>query len=233
MSRFLFRSYETSIDSAYIIRTKNNKISEYYADRCVESCKAVNMSYKLWDAFDGTGEEQIVIPNHSIDCSYMHILKIMDNYLTKAEVAIALSHISLWLHCAKIDKPIVILEHDSVMINKFDAMPGYNTIVYLGCIEWAKKGWPMMNIPLHGSDGPNKHFILRAHAYAIDPAVAKNMLAQTLKMGIYAPLDEMMYADLYNICHDGLYAYDEDSKSTVQNRPTDTRTIVKNDNLDF
>lgn len=90
-----------------------------------------------------------------------------------------------------------------------------------------------MDIPLHGSDGPNKHFILRAHAYAIDPAVAKNLLAQTLKMGIYAPLDEMMYADLYNISHCGLYAYDESSDSIVKNRPKDTRTTIKNDELLF
>ena len=59
------------------------------------------------------------------------------------------------------------------------------------------------------------------------------MLAQTLKMGIYAPLDEMIYADLYNISHCGLYAYDDESKSTVKNRPTDTRTTIKNDDLSF
>jgi GR25 family glycosyltransferase involved in LPS biosynthesis len=231
--RHLFRSYDTAIESAYILRLKGNADSESYAARCAESCKNIGMTHRLWDAFDGTTDADIVIPEHSQNCSYMSILKIMDNYMTKGEVAIALSHISLWLHCAKIDKPIVVLEHDALMTRRFERMTGYNTIVYLGCIEWAKRGWPMMDIPLHGSDGPNKHFILRAHAYAIDPAVAKNMLAQTLKMGIYAPLDEMMYADLYNISHDGLYAYDEDSQSTVRNRPTDTRTTVKNDDLSF
>lgn len=231
--RYLFRSYDIGIESAYIIRLKDNSASESYAVRCAKSCDSVGMPYKFWDAYDGTKSGEIVIPEHSRECSYMSILKVMDNYMTKGEVAIALSHISLWLHCARIDKPIVILEHDAVMVKKFERMKGYNTITYLGCVEWAKHRWSMMDIPLHGSDGPNKHFILRAHAYAIDPAVAKNMLAQTLKMGIYAPLDEMMYADLYNIGHDGLYAYDEQSVSTVRNRPSDTRTTVKNDDLSF
>lgn len=231
--KYLFRSYDTLVESAYIIRLKNNALSEKYATRCANSCDTVRMPYKFWDAFDGTRTGEILVPDHSTNCSYMSIMKVMDNYMTKSEVALALSHISLWLHCAKIDKPIVVLEHDAVMVKKFESIKGYNTIVYLGCAEWAKHNWPIMDIPLHGSDGPNKHFILRAHAYAIDPAVAKNLLAQTLKMGIYATLDEMMYADLYNISHDGLYAYDEESSSTVINRPSDTRTTVKNDNLSF
>ena len=161
----------------------------------------------------------------------MSILKIMDNYLTKAEVACALSHISLWLHCAKLDKPIIILEHDAVMLKKLEEFPGFNTILYLGAIEWAEEGWPIMQIPLHGSDGPNKHFICRAHAYAIDPIVAKNLLATTLKMGIYASLDEMMAADLYHISHVGCVAYDKPSTTTISARPKEGRRVTKNDDL--
>lgn len=231
--RYLFRSYDVSVESAYVIAIRGNETSESLARRCVESCHAVGMPVQTWDAFDGTRPGDIVIPSHSAECSYMSILKVMDNYLTKAEVALALSHISLWLRCARVDRPIVILEHDAVMVKRFERFRGYNTIVYLGCTEWAREGWAIHDIPLHGSDGPNKHFILRGHAYAIDPAVAKNMLAQTLKMGIYAPLDEMIYADLYNISHDGLYAYDAAGPSTVVNRPTEGRTTRKNDDLSF
>ena len=229
--RYLFRSYDTTIDSAYIIRLRGNADSEYYAARCVDSCKNVQMPYQLWDAYDGTTNASIVIPEHSRNCSFMSILKIMDNYLTKAEVACALSHISLWLHCAKIDKPIVILEHDAVMLKALSHFPGFNTIVFLGSVEWAERNWPIMQVPLHASDGPNKHFICRAHAYAIDPIVAKNMLANILKMGIYASLDEMVAADLYNISHVGCIAYDKASKTTICVRPTEGRRTTKNDDL--
>jgi hypothetical protein len=227
----LFRSYDIEIDSAYIITIKGNNNSEMYSKRCIESCKKVGMPYKIWEAFDGSKNQPIIVPDHSINCSFMSIVKIMDNYLTKAEVACALSHISLWLHCAKIDKPIVILEHDAVMLDKITHFPGFNTIVWLGSIEWAEHKWPIMQVPLHGSDGPNKHFICRAHAYAIDPIVAKNMLSNILKMGIYASLDEMIAADLYNISHVGCIAYDKESETTITARPTEGSRNTKNDDL--
>jgi len=227
----LFRSYNTEIDSAYIISIRGNTKSETYTQRCIDSCKRAGMPYKIWDAFDGSKQEPIIVPDHSKNCSFMSIVKIMDNYLTKAEVACALSHISLWLHCAKIDKPIVILEHDAVMLKSLTHFPGFNTIVFLGSIEWAERNWPIMQVPLHGSDGPNKHFICRAHAYAIDPVVAKNMLSNILKMGIYAPLDEMVAADLYNISHVGCIAYDKASETTICVRPTEGRRNTKNDDL--
>lgn len=227
----LFRSYNTDIEAAYIITIDGHHSSEAYSQRCQQSCDTVGQPWKIWQAYDGTREGPIAVPQSFQDCSYMSILKIMDNYLTKSEVACALSHISLWLHCAKIDKPLIVLEHDAVMLQKLPHFPGFNTIVYLGAIEWAEQGWPIMQIPLHGSDGPNKHFICRAHAYAIDPIVAKNLLATILKMGIYASLDEMMSADLYNISHVGCVAYDKSSRTTMLNRPTEGRRNNKNDDL--
>lgn len=228
----LFRSYDTEIENTYIITIKGNKTSENYTQRCADSCTSVGMSYKFWDAYDGTKKNKpIIVPKHLEKCSFMSIVKIMDNYLTKAEVACALSHISLWLHCAKIDKPIIILEHDAVVLQKITHFPGFNTILFLGAVEWAERGWGIMQVPLHASDGPNKHFICRAHAYAIDPIVAKNMLSNILKMGIYAPLDEMIAADLYNISHMGCIAYDKESETTICVRPTEGRRTIKNDDL--
>lgn len=227
----LFRSYATQIESAYIITIKGNKASELYSARCANSCDKAGMPYKIWPAYDGTRSEPIVAPQHLENCSFMSLVKIMDNYLTKAEVACALSHISLWLHCARIDQPIIVLEHDALVLQNISHFPGFNTILYLGAVEWAERGWPIMQIPLHGSDGPNKHFICRAHAYAIDPIVAKNMLSNILKMGIYASLDEMMAADLYNISHAGCLAYDKQSETTIKSRPTEGRRNTKNDQL--
>lgn len=227
----LFRSYNTHIPHAYIITIKDHDVSETHARRCQQSCDLVQQPWKTWAAYDGTQPGAIQPPAHLINCSYMRMIKIMDNYLTKAEVACALSHISLWAHCAIWDEPLIVLEHDAVMVNKLTHFPGFNTIVYLGCVEWAQEAWPIMQVPLHGSDGPNKHFICRAHAYAIDPVVAKNMLAHTLKMGIYASLDEMMAADLYNISHVGCVAYDAPSPTTIMHRPTQGRTTEKNDQL--
>ena len=227
----LFRSDNIEVEQAYIITIKGNDKSEQMADRCARSCDAVGMPYSRWDAFDGTRPGEIVVPHHSKHETIANIVKVTDHYLTRGEVACALSHISLWVHCAMIDRPIVIFEHDAVMLEKFTHHATYNSIVYLGGSEWVKDGWPITVIPPHGSDGPNYHFICRAHAYSIDPVMAKNLISHVLKMGIHAPLDIMMRADLFNITHQGVFAYDESEGTTIKNRPNTGRTTERNDKL--
>lgn len=232
----LFRSDNINVESAYIITINGNQNSEKKSKRCQDSCNKVGMPFKIWDAFDGTGEG-IKVPSHSQNESIINIIKITDHYMTRGEVACALSHISLWVHCAIIDQPIVILEHDAVMVKKFDVHRSYNSIVYLGGNEWARQNWPITDIPPHASEGPNYHFICRAHAYSIDPVMAKNLLAHVIKMGICAPLDIMIRADLFNITHQGLYAFDLNDNpyndTTILARPIEGRTTKRNDRLEY
>jgi hypothetical protein len=146
------------------------------------------------------------------------MLKVTNHFLTRTEIACMLSHISLWEHCVLIDKPIVVLEHDAIMTQKFTNMASYNSVVYLGGLEWKSGQLPIFDIPPHASRGPNYHFICRAHAYAIDPQVAKNMLAHVLKMGICDSADSFLRADIFNITHQGFYAYDDPMGSTMIGR---------------
>jgi GR25 family glycosyltransferase involved in LPS biosynthesis len=231
----LFYSYDIAIESAYIITLKNNQDSQRLSARCQQSCRAVGQPFKVWDAFDGL-QTEIQTPEHSINNPLMKMLKVTDHYLTRGEVACALSHISLWSKCAEMDKPIIILEHDSVMVKKLESFNAFNSIMYLGGAEWAKQKWNVVpGIPPHASEGPNYHFICRAHAYAIDPTMAKNLLAHVLKFGICAPLDIIIRADLFNITHNGLYAYDDNvnttNDTTIKSRPLEGRRVERNDRL--
>lgn len=203
----LYYNYDTLIESAYIITIKGNEKSEWYSKRCQESCDVVGMPWKIWDAYDGTGAFMFE-PKHSKNDSIMSMLKIADHNLTLSELACALSHISLWVHCAVISRPIVILEHDAIMLEKFVELGSLNSIVYLGCNEWYEKKANIYAIPLMGVDGDNNHFLLRTHAYAIDPIIAKNLIADVIKQGIWNIADRMIRSDLYNITHQGMYAYD-------------------------
>lgn len=233
----LYRSNNTSVDAAYIITVKGNANSEKYSKMSQESCEKVGMPYKVWDAYNGVGTPGVITPPDNMkDDSIMNILKITDHYLTRGEVACALSHISLWVHCAKIDRPIVILEHDAVMLQKFEEHQSYNSIVYLGGQEWTHHGWKIYPIPPHASEGHNWLFICRAHAYSIDPVMAKNLLSYVIKHGINAPLDIMLRADLFNITHQGLYATDIPSSkedTTIASRPFEGRTTKRNDKLEW
>ena len=92
----LFFSYNVKVDSAYIIRLKGHEVSESLAKRCADSCDKVGMKYQYWDAFDGT-KDGIHPPENLIP--FMKMIKIADHFLTRSEVACALSHISLWAKC--------------------------------------------------------------------------------------------------------------------------------------
>jgi len=225
----LYFKNDMTVDQAYIIRVKNHEISEKLAKRCADSCDDVGQKYQFWDAFNGLGTE-IQPPAQYSDIVKM--VKVTDHYLTRGEVACALSHISLWAHCVLIDKPIVILEHDAIMLQPYTGHGLYNSIAYLGGSEQYLQGWNVTSIPPHAAEGPNHHFICRAHAYAIDPCVAKNMLSHVLKMGICAPLDIMIRADVFPIHQMGLFAYDLNDETTILERPKTGRTTERNDYLE-
>lgn len=225
----LFTSYDLDIDKAYIIRILGNEVSERFAIRCAESCTNMGMPHSFWDAYDGINGD-IKAPAHHNDI--MDLIRIADHYLTRGEIACALSHISLWAKCAVQDKPLVILEHDAIMLKPYTKHGVYNSIAFLGSKEQVKENWPVLPTPPHGSDGPNKHFLCRAHAYAIDPAVAKNMLAHVIKFGITDPLDIMLRADIFPIHQMGVFAYDDPgTETTIHNRPKNGRTSMRNDGL--
>ena len=166
--------------------------------------------------------------------SFMKMIKISDHFLTRSEVACALSHISLWVKCVEDDVPLVVLEHDAIMIAPYPEHTMYNSISYLGCAEQFKQNWKVFPTPPHGSMGKNYHFLLRTHSYSIDPAVAKNMLAHVLKYGINSSADCMLRADIFPIHQMGVYAYDEGNfaDSTILNRAGTDRSTIRNDNLE-
>jgi len=224
-------SYDMNVDKAYIIRVSGYEPSETLAKRCADSCETAQMPYQYWDAYDGIAGE-IKPPSHH--GQVMSMIKVTDHYLTRGEVACALSHISLWVKCVEQDKPLVILEHDAVMVQPYLGHGVFNSICYLGNNEQVNQGWRVLPTPPHASEGPNYHFICRAHAYAVDPAVAKNMLAHVIKYGINAPLDILLRADVFPLHQVGVFAYDvKEDSTTILGRPRDGRSTIRNDNLEI
>jgi GR25 family glycosyltransferase involved in LPS biosynthesis len=216
---------------AYIIRVVGNAASEEKAARCAVSCEKAGQPYEFWDAYDGLADEIKAPAHHNpiMDC-----IKVTDHYLTRGEVACALSHISLWAKCVLEDKPLVILEHDSLMVQPYTQHAVFNSICYLGSHEQVKLGWQVSATPPHATEGENYHFICRAHAYAIDPAVAKNLLSYVIKMGICTSLDMLIRADLFPIHQMGIYAYnvfESREETTIKGRALEGRATKRNDNL--
>lgn len=217
LNKTLHRQYHTEIESAYIIRISGNPESVKLSERCAQTCEQVGMPFRFFEGIDGTGD-RLVVPPSLMDCKALSWLKVTDHELSATEIACAISHFALWVKCIELDQPIVILEHDAVMVKPYLNYQAYNQIVYLGGAEQVAKGWPVLPIPPHATLNQNFHFICRAHAYAIDPAVAKNLVSHVVRLGVHEALDIMIRADLFPIIQQGLYAYDVGGETTIVNR---------------
>lgn len=210
-------SLDLNNPTAYIITIKGNTVSEQLSSRCQQSCQQVEQPYQVWDAFDGTDKVNIKYPEHAETKDQYRWLKQMNDKLTVGEVACILSHFSLWCHCVTIDLPIVVLEHDAVMVKRYAWHNGFNQINYLGNLQQAQAGtYP--DFPPHASATKNHFFICRAHAYAIDPAVARQLISHVIRFGLSAPADMLIRADIFPIVQTGFHAYDMPGETTIADR---------------
>ena len=93
----------------YIIRLKNNPISEKHSFECVEQAKNFNINVDYFDAINGLDYQQ-----------HLDKLKISPRYKFKKGRAgvfgCFLSHFYLWEECARKNVPYCILEHDGYFI---------------------------------------------------------------------------------------------------------------------
>ncbi len=93
----------------FIIRLKNNSISEKYAAECVEQAKKFNINVEYFDAINGLDYQ-----------SHLQRLKIFPRYKFKkgrsGVFGCFLSHYYLWKKCVEEDTAFLILEHDGYFI---------------------------------------------------------------------------------------------------------------------
>jgi hypothetical protein len=119
----------------------------------------------------------------------------------------------------ELDQPIVILEHDAIVVKPYIKHEIYNGIVYLGSIDNIKnpeEGKKL--IPRFSSINKNWNFINRAHAYSIDPAAARKLFSIVLSRGIYESADVMIRTDDVAIIHTDFYAYELTGETTIKIR---------------
>jgi len=220
-------SHEFDIEGTYIISIQDNEVSQKLTQQCLASCKEVGQpNVQVFPAFDATDSKvkvqkhdlglpigelgSIKVPQFLQGQAFLNFLRLKRCNLLMTQIACFLSHYSLWCMCLDKDKPIVILEHDAVMVKPYLRHHYINNIVYLGGCE-QKEGSLRSNdtIPPHASDQQGlDRFICRAHAYAIDPIVAKNLVSYAINHGIITTADAMMRYDMFGIVQEGIYAYD-------------------------
>jgi len=223
-----YNHYEMGVEGTYIISINGNKVSEQLTKQCYDSCQKVGQpNVQVFPAFDAT-DSPIKIQDHDLGKpigelgsikvpeflqgqAFLNFLRLRRADLLMTQIACFLSHYSLWCMCLDKDQPIVILEHDAIMVKEYLRHKYYNNIVYLGGCEQVNGSLHANDtVPPHASDQKGlDRFICRAHAYAIDPAIAKNLVAYSIHHGIITTADAIMRSDMFGIVQDGVYAYDK------------------------
>jgi hypothetical protein len=215
----LLFSDNRQVESAYVITLPGNSISEELSRRCVNSCNNVGQPVKVWEAFDGTNKKDVLVPFFLENQEYLRWIKQPNDKYSTSQIATFFSHLSLWSHCATIDRPIIILEHDAIMIKALKQHNFYNCIQYLGNKEYYDQNKVPIGLPPHGSIySGHWRFICRAHAYAIDPPIARNLLSYAIREGMTKTLDVFIRCDIFAIVQDDMYAYDERGISTIEEK---------------
>jgi len=222
-----YNQHEMNIEGTYIISIQGNKVSEQLTQQCLASCEKVGQpNVNVFPAFDATGSKvkvqqhdlglpvgelgSIKVPEFLQGQAFLNFLRLKRCDLLMTQIACFLSHYSLWCMCLDKDRPIVILEHDAVMVKPFLRHNYLNNIVYLGGSEQIHGSLRDTDtIPPHASDQQGlDRFICRAHAYSIDPIMAKNLVSYAIHHGIITTADAMMRYDMFGIVQNGVYAYD-------------------------
>lgn len=216
LDKTLHSQYNQEIYNTYIITIKGHELSESMANRCLDSCYKAGQVAEIYDAFDGTDNtiQGIKVPEHCQNATWLKWLKLINYKLTKPEICCLLSHFSLWCKCIELDRPIVILEHDAVMLKKYTHHLVMNCIVYLGCIEQYKTKKVSM-IPPHAQLHKDYRHLLRTHAYSIDPFMAKNLVAYILSKGITSSADVVISLNRFAFTSFGLFAMDLPGQTTI------------------
>ena len=222
-----YNHFEMGVEGTYIISIEGNEVSQKLTQQCYESCQKVGQpNVQVFPAFDATNSPvkiqahdygkpigeigTIKVPEFLQGQAFINFLRLHRSDLLMTQIACFLSHYSLWCMCLDKDQPIVILEHDAIMVKPYLRHNYINNIVYLGGQEQIA-GTLHANdtIPPHATDHKGlDRFICRAHAYAIDPNMAKNLVAYTIHHGIITTADAIMRCDMFGIIQDGVYAYD-------------------------
>lgn len=235
----LFWERNLEIADTLILAIPDNKNSLKCLARAQESCEKVGQPCRPFWGYDGTDRVSIKTPEHLQNNSAMKMLKVLDDTLSSTEVSCILSHIAAWVYCIEINRPVVILEHDAIMLRPFKKISFSNSIEYLGHVSEIGAALktdeldeiqkyldsnaygklyhrPQLLNPLLHVINFNYLSILGLHAYAIDPMAAKNLYSQVLKYGIINAADATVIPQETSLVQTGVYAVQAlDSEETT------------------
>lgn len=186
----------------YIVRVKNNSISEMHAHECIEQAKKFNINLEIFDGVNGLEYE-----------FHLNKLKIVPRYKFKkgkpGVFGCFLSHYYLWLDCVKANETFCIVEHDGWFIKplpddieehftdvlKLDDHDPYSKS-YNNVLE-KEKDLPQLFEKYYNPDAKflekngTGNYIRGTYGYIIKPIAAKKLI-EWIKINGFLPSDNQI-----------------------------------------
>jgi len=193
---------------AIVIKLKDVDISEQLAQECIASGKENGL---IIYPFNGVyGEEQISAKHSEFG------IRPWKEKMKKGRLGVKgcfLSHYSIWLHCIEINEPIMIFEHDAVVLRKIpnNIASMFDEFLMLDPYNKMQKNYGTLHqtdadlsIQEYFNDNSQQKYGLKyqyamgLQAYIIKPSAAVK-LRDTAKQDGYYPADMQCHKGILNI----------------------------------
>lgn len=193
---------------AIVIRLRGIKESEKLANDCIQSGKAHGL---IIYPFDGVyGEEQIKAKQEELQ------IRPWKEKMKKGRLGVKgcfLSHYSIWLHSIEINQPIIIFEHDAVVLRKMpeNISNNFDEFLMLDPYNKMSKEYEALHQVEHEFSveeyfnensqekyGLKHQYAMGLQAYIIKPKAAIKLRDAVKKDGYY-PADMQCHKGILNI----------------------------------
>lgn len=197
---------------AYVITIMEHEGSRQVAERCKRTAKVSGLEVENWRATTPADHPIDKLITDNVKIAGLH-----ETYSRIANCAAAFhSHYSLWKHCIEVNEPVIIFEHDAVIIND---IPKF--IAFDKCISLGKPSYGKWNTPTAIGVNPltSKGYFPGAHAYIVKPAACKAFIERATTV-MARPTDVFLNKDVFPWLQE-YYPWPveaHDSFTTIQNQ---------------
>ena len=174
---------------SFIITMQGESVSESLADECVSSTQKFGIKPKI---FPGIHGEQIELAWKKFKLKEFQFNKRIKK-LNRGAIGCTISHLTLWKKCIELQTPILILEHDAVMIRSIpqNILDKFEDVCNL---DWLSRMTTNYDVEVKRDRGQgvnlfkekrpaysglelyNKSHIKGAHSYIIKPQGAQKLI---------------------------------------------------------
>lgn len=173
---------------SFVITIIDNEKSVKVADRCIRSAYNFGLKVEKFKAITPADDPEIIfntlgLPTRLFRDQYSRYLNVLSCFL---------SHYHLWLKCVELEQPIIIFEHDAVVVDEIPVNKPFDKLLSLGKPSYGNfKIAPKLGV----NNLFSKRYLPGAHAYMLKPFGAKILITAAATMA--RPADVFLNSETF------------------------------------